>query len=210
MSALRSAFVALAFLFSLASFPPARAYAEEATQALSSAEKLELEIYRKTTPDLRTRVEEAEANLKEMGGDQSQYIASAYKQRAALGELAVKAFEWQLFASNIILALVVILTVAGISLGTYQLIIATKMALIVLKEPRETMPSASPEVSILSTTVELSPNKMSLQTSVVGFFVLLASGFFLLMFLQYVYPVRDVSQRLSALTASSSPASRPR
>jgi hypothetical protein len=180
--------------------------AQATTEPLSSEERLELEIFRKAVPELRARLDEAEASLNEKGEERARYLASAYQQRVALGDLAVRAFAWQLFAGNIILGLVVLLTVSGIGLGAYQLIVAGKIASTRLKHAVGTAEHSSalqePHAMNPITNLEISRDKISLQTSIVGLLVLFVSGFFLLMFLREVYPIQEINQRLPAAEAS--------
>jgi hypothetical protein len=221
MSALKGTIIALISCWYVASTAMVvEAHAQDTTQPLSSDEKLELEIYRKSVADLQGQVEALKGQVEAgaLGNDErARYLSSVYRQRAAIGELAVRAFEWQLFAGNVILALVAILMVSGIGLGAYQLIEAAKIAKASINGARslEKTLSASDQPSgpdavagahadkiSLETGVELSRDKLSLQTSVIGLLVLLVSGVFLLLFLREVYPIQDINHRLPSASAT--------
>jgi hypothetical protein len=102
---------------------------------------------------------------------------------------------------------------AGIGLGAYQLIVAGKIASARSKRAAGTAEHSSapqePHAMNPVTNLEISRDKISLQTSIVGSLVLFVSGFFLLMFLREVYPIKDVNQRLPAAELSdAAPAKR--
>lgn len=97
--------------------------------------------------------------------------ATYFDQQVRLQDIRVRAFEWQIFAANCVLALVAFLSISGILFAGYQLWTAAKIA----------------TVANASTELELSTEKVRLQSNIVGIVVLVISGVFLLLFLRNVY-----------------------
>ena len=153
----------------------------------SSGEQLEREIYR------LQRISTA--------GQQSyaDYLDHYYRQQSDVGDLAVQALRWQLFASNIILFLVVVLTSSGIVLSAYQLWIAARLALDTrnFKGGKDRRISAEPELTSAS-TLEISAGKVRVETAFVGILVLLISAALLVLYVREVYKVNVIVPRASS------------
>lgn len=151
--------------------------------------------------DVRERVKLLEAGENDrravVGLDKStaaayqSYVAAYYRQETELRDQRVSAYQWQLFASNVVLSLVACLTVAGVLYSGYQLYTAANLA-------RKADSSGPPDKGkadsrVDSIDLEVSVQKVRIQTSVVGIVVLLISGFFLSSFLKDVYKITAVA-----------------
>ncbi len=90
-------------------------------------------------------------------------------------EIIKETFEWQGDASIVLLYLVVFIALIGIIFSGFQLWKAYK-----LSDPQ-------PE-----TTLEVSAGKIRITSSVVGIIILTISLGFMYLFLQEVYPIREV------------------
>lgn len=161
-------------------FSASQSPAQSDSAPLSTSERLELEIYRK-------RVQEIEASRSSLAGMQqsrasesaaaySTYVTRFYEQEIQVRQQQMAVFEWQIFAGNVVLYLVVFIAVAGIIFAAYQLWTGTRVR--------------SREASM---ELEVSHQKLRLQTSVVGIVVLVISGLFLLLFLRDVYRVEPIA-----------------
>ncbi|SAL00170.1 hypothetical protein AWB80_07804 [Caballeronia pedi] len=82
-------------------------------------------------------------------------------------------FAWQIFAANCVLALVAVVSIAGVSFAGLQLWAAYRIA----------------RTEATTIELEVSKEKIRLQTSVIGIVVLVISGFFLIIFLHDVYKI---------------------
>lgn len=152
-------------------------------QPLTEDERLELEIYRKASPN----------GLSVSVPGYQQYLENYYRQRTEIGDAAVSALRWQLAASYVLLALMVTLVLAGIGLSSYQLWVAAQLALSVGQ--RDVDPDGqSPRAGLGAESVlEVSKEKIRLQTSFVGLFILLISAGLLVLFVHEVYKLTTIS-----------------
>jgi hypothetical protein len=91
-------------------------------------------------------------------------------------QINVQKFEWQSRASEVVLWLVVILTIAGICFAGYQLYV-----------------SATIGAKNANTTLEVSLKHIRIQTAITGVSVLVISIVFLHLFLQNVYEIKFVN-----------------
>jgi hypothetical protein len=159
----------------------------------------DLDLYRMAIPELRARIEKLERERG--GGDASEnieYGRAVAQQRIQIGESAVRALKWQLFASNVLLWVAVFLVVSGTFLAGFQLVIgggnlrwgertgprsASKS-----ERERDELGKGLPE-----TRIEISADNISIQTSIVGVVILALAGVFLVFFLREVYHIEYIS-----------------
>jgi hypothetical protein len=144
----------------------------------------ELEIYRKYIPQIIKQQAQPQYDP-----SYQKYLTAWFDQETRLRETTVRNFEWQLFAGNVLLALLVMLTVGGIIFSGYQLFTAAKLG-----------------QSMGNTGFEASLQRVQVTTSTVGVIVLVISGIFLMLFLKYVYEIRyvDLPQSATATNTSTS------
>lgn len=172
---------------------PARA--EELINPLNQNEKLELEIYRKSFPELQRRLTEYEKGSPFVTPETYKtYLDRYYQQQTEMGEITIRAFRWQRLASDVILALMTVLTLAGIVLAGYQLKIAAELARRSKRHEgtESSQPSTTNSGSLGESSIEFSANSVRVQSSVIGVLLLVFSGLFLIFFLQEVYRVRVI------------------
>src|SRR5262249_39827954 len=150
---------------------------DRAPSPLTQDQKLELEIYRLASSSAY-----------------EEHLASYYRQQTQLGDLIVRVFNWQLLAANVVLALVVLLATSGIVLSAYQLWIAGRLAQAAQRKRRWKAGENDTGTVVVDphSVVELSSDKLRLQTSLVGLLVLIVSGVFLLLFVHEVYRINVI------------------
>jgi hypothetical protein len=181
--------VLLAFLL-FASTVSERLHAETLS-GLNSDEQLELEIYRNYLPELQEQLQVLKGKISRIQSNSmakayDRYVSNYYDQETRLRNYQVAAFEWQIFAANWVLALVALLTISGIAFAGFQLWSAARTATLAAN----------------SVDLELSTQKVRLQSSVVGITLLVISGFFLLLFLNNVYKIQFIEGIVPAQVAS--------
>jgi len=110
------------------------------------------------------------------------YYERRYKSEAELTEIAPAVFKWQVFASNVVLALLVLLTVSGVILVVVQ---TWWMLFRFTADPGRQVAKES--------GIEFGPATIKLQTTIVGLLVLIVAYGFLIIFLHEVYNIRVVS-----------------
>jgi hypothetical protein len=144
---------------------------------ITQNEKLELEIYRSAS-----------------SAAYQEHLANYYRQQTQLGDLIVRVFNWQLLAANVVLALVVFLATSGIALSVYQLWVSGRLAQLAQRQRRSKAGEDHPGNVGLDqhSSLEVSSDKLRLQTSLVGLLVLIVSGAFLLLFVREVYRINVV------------------
>lgn len=165
-------------LLSLLLFGNAFAQVEKAASQ-ATVEKLELEIYRKRFAEIEAAQQQVTTAPQDAQVHQaySNYLTEFFKQEVELRQRTIAVLEWQLAAANWILGLVVVATLAGLVFSGYQLWHGTR--------PRaKGMPSVEMEVSA---------QRVRLQSSVVGIVVLIISSLLLLLFLREVYQITPIS-----------------
>jgi hypothetical protein len=178
---------------------------------LNVDERAELDIYRRTFPQLRDRLELLEANhdsAKTSSLPYTDYISRFYGQQADLGDLTVRAFRWQLYASNVVLLLVVAIAISGIAFSAYQLWISARLAIdsheILRGSDRRHSHGAESDLSQLS-TLEISTGRIRIQTAFVGILVLIISAALLILFVHEVYKINVVQPRPAVERDGASP-----
>ncbi|MFG1294066.1 hypothetical protein [Xanthobacter versatilis] len=159
------------------------AQSQGAAPQLTVDERQELEIYRASARA------GGSAEAYPVPGYQ-EYVANYYRQRTDIGELAVSALRWQIVASYVLLTLMVILVVSGIGLSCYQLWVAAQLALFTRQQSDDTRADPSHAAFGAESILELSADKVRLQTSFVGILVLLISAGLLVLFIQEVYKIK--------------------
>jgi len=107
---------------------------------------------------------------------QAAYARRYYAQEAERRDLELAIHRWQIMAANVVLGLVALLTVAAVAFCGWQLWRAARM-------------SQLPPDAI---ELEVSVQRLKLQTSVVGLAVLVAAYGFLLVFTREVYQARPI------------------
>ncbi|WP_143328243.1 hypothetical protein [Caballeronia pedi] len=145
------------------------------------AEKLELEIYRLEVPALLKKIQACESGsvrlpesaMSTATAAYSRYLSTYYEQEARMRVTRADIFAWQIFAANCVLALVAVVSIAGVSFAGLQLWAAYRIA----------------RTEATTIELEVSKEKIRLQTSVIGIVVLVISGFFLIIFLHDVYKI---------------------
>jgi hypothetical protein len=118
-----------------------------------------------------------------LGQAQSQYWIARYQHEQDLMQASKAALDWQLWASNVLLWVVVLVVTSGIVYSGLQLGLAARTG-----KQRDT-------------TLELSAQRVRITSSVVGIVVLALSIAFLLIFVNQVYQMRPLE-----LPASAAPA----
>lgn len=169
--------------------------ARAAGQLLTEDERLELEIYRKAAPN----------GVSASVPGYQQYLENYYRQRTEIGDAAVSALRWQLAASYVLLALMVTLVLAGIGLSSYQLWIAAQLALSAGQRDVGTDGQGSRSGLGAESVLEVSKEKIRLQTSFVGLFILLISAGLLVLFVHEVYKVTTISGSSPGVVAPLEP-----
>ena len=106
-----------------------------------------------------------------------QYREDGYAYRS-------RVFEWQLFSSRLIFAIVVVLVLAGLSFAAIQFYVA----MITATHARGRTATAPP----LATQLEISAKGIIVNSSVLGVVVLALSLAFFYLYLVYVYPIHEV------------------
>lgn len=125
-------------------------------------------------PDTRQRYLEAMQRYYE-------YRANGYAYRS-------RVFEWQLFSSRVIFAVVLVLVGAGIYFAAVQF----RGAMRVAARPGAAEPSPPAPGAGLVTQLEVSAKGIVVNSSVMGVIVLALSLAFFYLYLVYVYPISDV------------------
>jgi hypothetical protein len=125
-----------------------------------------------------------------VGQAQTQHAIAWYDYQRSLMKYDQSLLAWQLLASNVLLWVVVIVTVAGVAYSGIQLATAARTG-----RQRDT-------------TLEISAQKLRVTSSVVGIVVLAISFAFLLIFVQQVYQIRAMDLQSRSSTAAE-PATKP-
>jgi hypothetical protein len=118
-----------------------------------------------------------------VGQAQTQYWLARYQHEQDLMSASKATLEWQLFASNVLLWVVILVAAAGVVYSGLQLAIAAKTG-----KQRDT-------------SLEISAQRVRVTSSVVGIIVLALSIAFLLIFGDEVYQIRP----LEPATVSATP-----
>jgi hypothetical protein len=118
-----------------------------------------------------------------VGQAQTQYWLARYQHEQDLMSASKATLEWQLFASNVLLWVVILVAAAGVVYSGLQLAIAAKTG-----KQRDT-------------SLEISAQRVRVTSSVVGIIVLALSIAFLLIFVDEVYQIRP----LEPATVSATP-----
>ena len=118
-----------------------------------------------------------------VGQAQTQYWLARYQHEQDLMSASKATLEWQLFASNVLLWVVILVAAAGVVYSGLQLAIAAKTG-----KQRDT-------------SLEISAQRVRVTSSVVGIVVLALSIAFLLIFVDEVYQIRP----LEPATVSATP-----
>lgn len=151
-------------------------------QSNSEADRLELDIYKLRVIELERALKEppqvSDAN-NPVQLAYKDYAVAFYKQEAHLRAQRVLALDWQVFAANIVLALVVFISIAGVIFSGFQLWIGSK--------------SENKSV-VVPVHLEISMQRIKLQSSVIGIVILVISCVFLLLFIKDVYSISTLSR----------------
>ncbi len=146
----------------------------------------ELELYRQSVPKLANDIQVCEQKLREADVTENAYntyISTFYRQASEFRDQRLKLYEWQLFASNGVLAVVLIMSIGGFIITTLQIYQLYKL-----------------NALNNDTKFEVSIQHIRLTTSITGIVVLVISFMFLVVFLQEVYRIHPAagSQILSS------------
>lgn len=142
-------------------------------QPLDNEERLELEIYRLRFAQLQATSSTPPVSPILVAAQEA-YSIKWHEQESRLREQQIAVHEWQRAASSVVLVLVTLTVIAGIAFSGYQLWNGTR--------PRRRLAESNLEV-------DLAKQKVRLQSSVIGLFVLVISAGFLLLFLRDVYRI---------------------
>ena len=104
------------------------------------------------------------------------YLIAYYNQDLKVREHQLRVFEWQVFSANVVLLLVACLILSGIAFSGFQLWKGRKAR-------------ANPGGNM---DVEISAQRVRVQSSVIGVVVLTISGLFLLLFAKEMYRIEMV------------------
>ncbi len=104
------------------------------------------------------------------------YLVAFYSQDLKLRQHQLRVFEWQVFSANVILLLVAILILSGVGFSGFQ-----------LWKGRKSRSQAGANMD-----VEISAQKVRIQSSVIGVVVLTISGLFLLLFAKEIYRIETI------------------
>lgn len=116
----------------------------------------------------------------EAGKSYSRYLSSFYDQATERGKWSVDVYRWQSSASDILMFLTAIITLAGVAFCGWQLYTAARVV---------TAGAGNGENGpVMDLSVEAS--KIQLKTSAIGLAVLTISCVYLYLFLKEVYPVQ--------------------
>lgn len=161
-----------------ASTPPA-SVSSYLSPTTGSPPSQQLQILHQQNAQLLHRVKELEERLKYAESDifkaEVDYYKNYYAYRTRKSEMNISQFEWQQYASEYLLWLVVIVVVSGIVFSGYQL-----------------WKASSIEDLGKESSIELSVQKIKVTSSVVGVVVLAISIIFLYLFLIEVYRVEVI------------------
>jgi hypothetical protein len=131
---------------------------------------------------IRLLNQKLDAATSPVGQAQTQYLLARYQHERDLMATSKAMLDWQLWASNVLLWVVVLVVAAGIVYSGLQLGIAAKTG-----KQRDT-------------SLEFSAQRVRVTSSVVGIVVLALSIAFLLIFVNQVYQIRPLA--MPAATAS--------
>jgi heme/copper-type cytochrome/quinol oxidase subunit 2 len=118
-----------------------------------------------------------------VGQAQTTYWLARYQHEQDLMAASKATLEWQLFASNVLLWVVILVVAAGVVYSGLQLAIAAKTG-----KQRDT-------------SLEISAQRVRVTSSVVGILILALSLAFLLIFVNQVYQLRPLEPPASAAEA---------
>jgi len=139
--------------------------------------------------ELQTAVKMLSKKLDQASGPLADKYAEVqlarYQHQIDLMEHRRGVFAWQLIASYMVLAIVVVVTLAGIGFSAAQLINALRLS--------------QPQGNI---DLEISASKVRITSSVVGVVVLTLSIVFLYLFLDRIYEIRELPPAAAATTQS--------
>lgn len=183
--------VALAIVFScLTCF----SQAASAAPSPNGSQSLEADIYKLRFNEVQTGLQRCQQQLEECRRPRTvvedMYARRYYEQEAELRDVEVAIYRWQMFAANVILTLVVLVTLAAILFCAYQLWRSSRFS----KLPPNLV------------DVELSVSRLKFQTSLIGVVVLIASYGFLIVFTREIYQLRAVDRGNPPSPAHSSSA----
>lgn len=172
-------------------------------ESQAAKDHAELELYRMSVAQLTSEIAQLKSSscaLVDASGSTTnpaitqaygRYETAFFEQETRFRESYLKAASWQVMAANWLLGLVVLLTISGILFSGYQLWTAARIA-------RE---------QTTSVELEVSKDKIRVQTSVIGVIVLVISGVFLILFLNNVYQINFVSAPATNMRSSAEPSS---
>lgn len=153
---------------------------------LDKAERAELNLFRLAAEQGSVVPQPADASVTQA---YAKFAERSYGQVNEMYDLGLRALKWQLMASNILMVLVVLVTLSGVAMSAYQLWISGRLA---LRDSGEKHGKVA-DVAITTSTLEISPGKISIQTAFVGILVLVISAALLLLFVREVYTIHPVN-----------------
>jgi hypothetical protein len=148
---------------------------------LNTSERQELNLYREYLPQLAN-----DLNISKMCGDETgsdakakasyaEYLVAFYKGATEIRKMRQDMYAWQVFAGNLVLFVVVLMSVGGFFITIFQIYQLYRMNIV--DRP---------------TTIDISLHRIQLTTSITGVLVLIISFLFLLIFLHEVYLIRPL------------------
>jgi hypothetical protein len=149
----------------------------------------ELGLYHEYVPKLANDLRECEQKLADTHVTQeayNNYISAFYRQATDFRNQRLKLYEWQLFASNGVLIVVLIMSIGGFIITALQIYQLYKLNRITN-----------------DTRFEASLHHIRLTTSVTGIVVLAISFLFLVVFLQEVYRIHPAAGNAQSLPSES-------
>jgi len=187
-------FIVAVLTFSGLLTPESRA---EVQQPSSNPLSLGAQIYKQRFEEIQSELHSCRQTLatcqQPKTAAENAYTQRSYAQETEMREVELAIYRWQIWAANVVLALMGLLTVSAVVFCGYQLWRGQQLS---------KLPSNLIEM-------ELSVSKLKLQTSVVGIAVLVAAYGFLIVFTREIYQLRSVEQRPVAKAASALSAPEP-
>ncbi len=113
------------------------------------------------------------------------YRADGYAYRS-------RVFEWQLFSSRLIFAVVLLLVLAGVYFAAVQFHVALRAIRRPVRQPGGEGTAQGEAGNVLASEFEVSAKGIAVKSSVLGVVVLALSLAFYYLYLVYVYPISNV------------------
>jgi hypothetical protein len=153
----------------------------DSVTGLTTSERQELNLYREYLPQLANDLNISRMNGDEAGSDAkakasyAEYLVAFYKEATEIRKMRLNMYAWQVFAGNLILFVVVLMSVGGFCITIFQVYQLYRMNIV--DRPA---------------TIDISLHRIQLTTSITGVLVLVVSFLFLLVFLHEVYLIHPL------------------